>query len=102
MQGEEKTESAAIFKFQAYCPLYTEGNNLGGKLMSDKTFKILLGAALLFFAVYVITDISIIGIVGGGFLLLIAFVRVVSDWRNGRLSWQKNKKKISYTQKRPK
>ena len=68
--------------------------------MSDKTFKTLLAAGLLFFALYVITDIGKIGVIGGAFLFIVALTRVVSDWRKGRLPWQKKKKTITYRQKK--
>lgn len=59
--------------------------------MYDKVYKGFLGAALLFFAVYLITKIKVLGAVGGGFLLLTALARLFIDYKTDNLPWKEER-----------
>ncbi|MCI8609413.1 MAG: hypothetical protein HFE73_07195 [Firmicutes bacterium] len=60
--------------------------------MYDKIYKGLLGIALLFFAIYLITRMKILGAIGGGFLLLTALARFFIDLKTDNLPWKKERK----------
>ena len=59
--------------------------------MFEKLYKILLGAALLCFAFYLLLKIRALGGIGGILLLLTALLRLYADAESGNLPWKKGK-----------
>lgn len=59
--------------------------------MLEKTYKFLLGAALLCFAFYLVSRIRMLGGIAGLLLLLTALLRLYADAKSDNLPWKKNK-----------
>lgn len=57
--------------------------------MYDKIYKSLLGVSLLFFAIYLVTRIRLLGAIGGFFLLITALARFFIDVKTDNLPWKK-------------
>ena len=63
--------------------------------MLDKMYRVLLGAALLVFALYLVTRNRILGSIGGLLILLAALTCFINDAKQGKFA-KKNKKEKEY------
>lgn len=59
--------------------------------MKENIYKGFLAAVMLMFALYILTKIKIFGAIGGLLIILTAFIRFFTDWKNGKFKKKKKK-----------